>query len=222
MKLTSLQDLANAISLRNYLFNVLENASVPLPKDKEKRKKIENLPFQIDELIFENVIGILDDEKSKINAVIEKNSPITQTVVDNVSWLEQICKSVSVPNKQILKIVGNYILKKSDVENNNRLATIYGMLLDYVEANAEKLVKELSNDEFKELINFTSEKCVNMNIMDFEDMLYKFQERLLNQKIEPLIEPTKESKDIIVSSVVESKKSSKKQQKGLFKRVNSK
>ena len=87
MKLTSLQDLANAISLRNYLFNVLENASVPLPKDKEKRKKIENLPFQIDELIFENVIGILDDEKSKINAVIEKNSPITQTVVDNVSWL---------------------------------------------------------------------------------------------------------------------------------------
>ena len=96
------------------------------------------------------------------------------------------------------------------------------MLLDYVEANAEKLVKELSNDEFKELINFTSEKCVNMNIMDFEDMLYKFQERLLNQKIEPLIEPTKESKDIIVSSVVESKKSSKKQQKGLFKRVNSK
>ena len=164
----------------------------------------------------------MDDEKSKINAVIEKNSPITQTVVDNVSWLEQICKSVSVPNKQILKIVGNYILKKSDVENNNRLATIYGMLLDYVEANAEKLVKELSNDEFKELINFTSEKCVNMNIMDFEDMLYKFQERLLNQKIEPLIEPTKESKDIIVSSVVESKKSSKKQQKGLFKRVNSK
>ena len=40
MKLTSLQDLANAISLRNYLFNVLENASVPLPKDKEKRKEV--------------------------------------------------------------------------------------------------------------------------------------------------------------------------------------
>ena len=56
MKLTSLQDLANAISLRNYLFNVLENASVPLPKDKEKRKKLKIFHFKLMSLFLKMLL----------------------------------------------------------------------------------------------------------------------------------------------------------------------
>ena len=76
MKLKTIEELAAAISVRNYLNLVLDNAGIKLPDGREESRRIKNLPGQIDAMIIASVVDVLSEKeplKENLNGSIEIN-----------------------------------------------------------------------------------------------------------------------------------------------------
>lgn len=76
MKLKTIEELAAAISVRNYLNLVLDNAGIKLPDGREESRRIKNLPGQIDAMIIASVVDVFSEKeplKENLNGSIEIN-----------------------------------------------------------------------------------------------------------------------------------------------------
>ena len=82
--------MAAAITVRNYLNMVLDNAGIKLPEGREESRRIKNLPGQIDQMIIASVADVFSENKSEIKATHEDLDPGT-----NVPHLEMPAKKGS-------------------------------------------------------------------------------------------------------------------------------
>jgi hypothetical protein len=77
VKLKTVEELAAAISVRNYLNLVLDNAGIKLPDGREESRRIKNLPGQIDAMIIASVVDVFSEKeqplKENLNGSIEIN-----------------------------------------------------------------------------------------------------------------------------------------------------
>ena len=63
MKFKTVEELAAAISVRNYLNMVLDNAGIKLPDGREESRRIKNLPGQIDAMIVASVVDVFSEKE---------------------------------------------------------------------------------------------------------------------------------------------------------------
>lgn len=65
--------MAAAITVRNYLNMVLDNAGIKLPEGREESRRIKNLPGQIDAMIVASVVDVFSEKEQVLNGNVEVN-----------------------------------------------------------------------------------------------------------------------------------------------------
>jgi len=78
VKFKTVEELAAAISVRNYLNMVLDNAGIKLPDGREESRRIKNLPGQIDAMIVASVVDVFSEKE--IFSAKEKNNEISVNI----------------------------------------------------------------------------------------------------------------------------------------------
>lgn len=79
MKFKTVEEVAAAITVRNYLNMVLDNAGIKLPEGREESRRIKNLPGQIDQMIVASVVDVFSERESQV-LVKEENGEISVNV----------------------------------------------------------------------------------------------------------------------------------------------